>query len=83
MSVNCASTPPHTPSAELLETSPAPHHTPAGLDLLLSAYRALLPQLRSGITSSEGIHTGRLQLLLARLARDEEAAYQRRAVSRG
>jgi 5'-3' exonuclease len=61
---------------ECFRSSPLP-----GLDLVLSAYRDLLPQLGSGITSDEGIHFARLQTLLARLARDEERAYERRAVS--
>ena len=50
------------------------------MDLLLNAYHSLLPKLGSGITSAEGINFQRLQMLLACMAKDEERAYERRAV---
>eukprot|EP00955_Chlamydomonas_euryale_P038831 351219-Chlamydomonas_euryale.AAC.1 len=45
----------------------------------MSTYRSLLPSLGSGLTGPCGVHTQRLHTLLARLARDEQAAYHRRA----
>ena len=53
------------------------------MDLLLNAYHSLLPKLGSGITSAEGINFQRLQMLLACMAKDEERAYERRAVRGG
>ena len=53
---------------------------PSGMDLLLNAYHSILPKLGSGITSAEGINFQRLQMLLACMAKDEERAYERRAV---
>ncbi|GAX74491.1 hypothetical protein CEUSTIGMA_g1940.t1 [Chlamydomonas eustigma] len=63
---------PHVPSISL-------HDVPNGMDLLFSAYRALLPELGSGISSHEGIHAGRLSMVLSRVARDENRAFERRA----
>jgi 5'-3' exonuclease len=54
---------------------------PCGVDLLFSAYKALLPSMGGHITSGGSINRGRLVQLLVLLARDEEAAYKRRAVS--
>jgi 5'-3' exonuclease len=53
---------------------------PCGLDLLFAAYKALLVGMGGHLTSGGAINRSRLVQLLVYLARDEEAAYKRRAV---
>lgn len=53
---------------------------PCGLDLLFAAYQQLLPQMGGHLTGGGSINRSRLVQLLVFLARDEEAAYNRRAV---
>jgi hypothetical protein len=68
---------PNVPSIDIYDS-------PCGLDLVMAAYKELLPKMGGHLTDGcGGIVTHRLHQLLSRLARDEEAAYARRAVSRG
>ena len=46
-------------------------------------YKELLPTLGGGITQGGSISPDRLRMVLQRMARDEEPAYARRAVSAG
>ncbi|KXZ43876.1 hypothetical protein GPECTOR_78g64 [Gonium pectorale] len=67
---------PHVPSVDIYDL-------PSGLELLLAAYKALLPEMRGCITQGSGqINAARLSQLFGKLARDEEAAFLRRAEHR-
>lgn len=65
---------PNVPSIDIYDK-------PTGLDLLFVAYKHLLPELGGHLTAGGVINRSRLVQLLVFLARDEEAAYKRRAVS--
>lgn len=64
---------PNVPSIDIYDK-------PCGLDLLFTAYKALLLGMGGHLTSGGTINRSRLVQLLVFLARDEEAAYKRRAV---
>ncbi|WIA19878.1 hypothetical protein OEZ85_005778 [Tetradesmus obliquus] len=63
---------PNVPSIDIYDK-------PCGLDLLFTAYKALLLAMGGHLTSGGTINRSRLVQLLVFLARDEEAAYKRRA----
>ncbi|WIA40164.1 hypothetical protein OEZ86_013561 [Tetradesmus obliquus] len=63
---------PNVPSIDIYDK-------PCGLDLLFTAYKALLLGMGGHLTSGGTINRSRLVQLLVFLARDEEAAYKRRA----
>lgn len=54
---------------------------PSGLDILLKTYKQLLPALGGPITNGSVINPDRLKRILAKLAEDEEDAFQRLTVS--
>jgi 5'-3' exonuclease len=67
---------PNVPSLDIYDR-------PSGLDLLFAAYSAVVPKLGGPIAPGGAVNTPRLLRLFALLARDEAAAYKRRAVRRG
>ncbi len=67
---------PNVPSLDIYDR-------PSGLDLLFAAYSAVAPKLGGPIAPGGAVNTPRLLRLFSLLARDEAAAYKRRAVRRG
>eukprot|EP00891_Asterochloris_glomerata_P005074 jgi/Astpho2/5074/Aster-08011 len=66
---------PNIPSLEIYDR-------PSGLDTLLKVYKDLLPGMGRTISSGSSINPDRFKTILATLARDEEASFQRRATQK-